>query len=99
MEAKKRTFRNRKMFDYLGNIMCGKDMSLYMRHVGEESFDADFKKVVLVRYLSMSRDPRVREIVMANQLQFDRVDCRTLYRYLIRTVPRQRDPFVRYIKK
>lgn len=98
MEQKKKTFRNRNIFGYLGNILGSKSMELYSRHIAEEGFDADFKKVVLLRYLSMSPDERVREIVFRNQLLFDRTDSKTLYRYLLRVVPRQRSEFIRYIK-
>ena len=98
MEPKKKVHKNRNLFDYLANILTEKDMEKYARQVAEEGFEADFKKVVLLRYLSMSPDPRVRDIVFRNQLSFDRMDCRILYRYLIRVVPRQRNPFIRYIK-
>lgn len=97
-QQKKKTFKNRNLFDYLGNILVGKNMELYSRHIAEEGFDADFKKVVLLRYLSMSTDERVRNVVMENQLTFDRMDCKVLYRYLIRVIPRQRSNFIRYIK-
>lgn len=98
METKKKNFKNRNLFDYLNNILCLKDMELYSKQVAEEGFDVDFKKVVLVRYLSMSKDPKIREIVFRNQLLFDRTDCKTLYRYLIRVIPKQRENFIRYIK-
>jgi hypothetical protein len=98
MEEKKKNFKNRNLFVYLNNILCLKDMELYKKQIAEEGFDADFKKVVLVRYLSMSKDPRIREIVFKNQLLFERTDCKTLYRYLIRVVPKQMDNFIRYIK-
>lgn len=97
MEQKKK-FKNRNIFDYLANILCGKDSEKYARHVSEEGFDSDFKKVVVLRYLSMSPDQRVRQLVFDNQLSFDRMDCKELYRYLMQTVPRQRSGFIRYIK-
>ena len=98
METKKKNFRNKNLFDYLNNILCLKDMELYEKQVVEDGFEPDFKKVVLMRYLSMSKDPLVRDIVLKNQLLFDRTDCKTLYKYLILTVPRQRESFIRYIK-
>lgn len=98
MEQKKKTFKNRNIFDYLKNILTSKNRDDYQRHVAEDGFDVDFKKVVVLRYLSMSPDPRVREIVFENQLSFDRMDCKTLYRYLMCVVPRQQNPFIRYIK-
>ena len=98
MEPKKKNFKNRNLFDYLNNILCLKDTELMERQVAEEGFDSDFKKVVLMRYLSMSKDPRIREIVFKNQLFFDRTDCKTLYRYLVRVVPKQKESFIKYIK-
>ena len=97
-QRKKKTFGNRNLFDYLGNILVGKNRELYSRHISEDGFDADFKKVVLLRYLSMSPDERVRRIVFENQLSFDRMCCKVLYRYLMAVVPRQRNGFIRYIK-
>jgi hypothetical protein len=97
-DIKKKTFKNKNLFDYLGNILCGKDIETYFKHIAEEGFDIDFKKVVLIKYLSMSPDPNVRQIVLDNQLTFDRMDCKTLYRYLLRVVPKQRSAFIKYIK-
>lgn len=95
---KKKTFKNRNIFDYMKNILTTKSEDEFKRHVADDGFDADFKKVVVLRYLSMSPDPTVREIVFQNQLSFDRMDCKTLYRYLMATVPVQRSSFIRYIK-
>ena len=94
----KRSFRNRNIFDYLGNILCGKSVDAYRRHVASEGFEADFKKVVLLKYLSMSPDPRVRDVVLRDQLSLERMDCRLLYRYLMKVVPRQRSPFIRFLR-
>lgn len=98
MDQKKKTFKNRNIFGYLGNILCKKSMELYSKHVAEDGFDTDFKKVVLLRYLSMSPDEQIREIVFKNQLLFDRTDNKTLYRYLLKVIPRQRSEFIRYLK-
>ena len=97
-EQKKKTFKNKNIFEYLANILCAKDVELYKRHVSEDGFDSDFKKVVVLRYLSMSPDERVRNVVINNQLALDRMECKLAYRYLIKVVPRQRSNFIRYIK-
>ena len=97
-EPKKKTFKNRNIFEYLKNILTTKDKDEYFKHISEDGFDADFKKVVVLRYLSMSPDEKVRSIVFENQLTFDRMDCKTLYRYLMCVVPRQRNSFIKYIK-
>ena len=96
-EKKKRNFRNRNLFDYLRNILRDKDMDLYRRHLGIENFEDDFKKFMVLRYLSMCRDPNVRKVVLEKQLFLDRMDSKTAYLYLIRTVPRQFDHFIKYL--
>ena len=98
MEPKKKTFKNKNIFEYLKNILSLKDRALYETHISEEGFETDFKKVVLMRYLSMSEDSRIRNLVFENQLSFDRMDCKMLYRYLMAVVPKQKNHFIRYIK-
>ena len=99
MEAqKKKTFRNRNLFDYLKNILTLKSEDTYRRDISKDGFDADFKKVVLMRYLSMSPDQAVREVVLRNQLELDRMPPSIAYWYLLKTVPVQRNPFIRYLK-
>lgn len=95
---KKKTFKNKNIFEYLGNILVDKDIKLYQSHVSAEGFEIDFKKVVLLKYLSMSPDSRIRKIVFENQLSFDRMDCRILYRYLLSVIPKQKSKFIRFIK-
>lgn len=98
MEAKKRkSFKNRNLFDYLRNILKEKDMELYRRHLEVENFEEDFKKFMVLRYLSMCRDPSVRRIILEKQLFLDRMDSKTAYLYLIKTVPRQVDHFITYL--
>lgn len=97
--VQRKSFKNRNIFDYLGNILVGKSRDAYERHVSEPGFDVDFKKVVVLRYLSMSTDERVRNLVIGNQLSLERMEPKMLYRYLISKVPRQRSTFIRYLKK
>ena len=97
-QQKKKTFKNKNIFGYLANILCSKDVELYKRHVLEDGFDADFKKVVVLKYLSMSPDERVRRVIFENQIALDRMDCKLAYRYLMKVVPRQQSGFIRYIK-
>ena len=93
----KKTFKNRNLFDYLRNILKDKDMDLYRKHLRIENFEEDFKKFMVLRYLSMCRDPAVRRVVLERQLFLDRMDSRTAYLYLIRTVPGQSDHFITYL--
>jgi len=97
MEQKKKTFKNKNIFDYLRNILVDKDIKLYQSHISSEGFEIDFKKVVLLKYLSMSPDSRIRKIIFENQLSFDRMDCKILYRYLLCVIPRQKNHFIQFI--
>ena len=94
---KKKTFKNRNLFDYLRNILKDKDVETYGNHIRREDFDEDFKKFMVLRYLSMCRDPNVRKIVLEKQLFLDRMDPKTAYLYLMKTIPRQWDHFIRYL--
>ena len=91
-------FKNKNLFDYLKNILTDKNEKLYQIHISESGFDNDFKKVVLIKYLSMSPDENVRNIIMNNQFLFDKMDSKTAYWYLLRKVPRQNNYFIRFIK-
>ena len=93
----KKTFKNRNLFDYLRNILKDKDLETYRKHLQIENFEEDFKKFMVLRYLSMCRDPNVRRIVLERQIFLDRMDSKTAYLYLIRTVPRQFDHFITYL--
>lgn len=94
---KKKTYKNRNLFDYLKNILKDKDLDLYRKHLQIENFDEDFKKFMVLRYLSMCRDPVVRKIVLERQLYLDRMDSKTAYIYLLRNVPKQADHFIKYL--
>ena len=45
------------------DILTDKNEKLYQIHINESGFDIDFKKVVLIKYLSMSPDENVRNIL------------------------------------
>lgn len=91
-------FKNRNLFDYLKNILKDKDMELYRVHVSDDAFETDFKKFMEIRYLSMCGDENVRNFVVDNQFLLEKMDCKLLYMFLIRTVPRQYNHFIQYIK-
>ena len=94
---KRKNFKNRNLFDYLRNILKDKDLGLYRRHLEIENFEEDFKKFMVLRYLSMCRDPNVRKIIFERQLSLDRMSSKTAYLYLLRNVPRQTDHFIKYL--
>ena len=93
----KKNFKNRNLFDYLRNILKDKDMALYRRHLEIDNFEEAFKQFMVLRYLSMCRDPNVRRIVLERQFLLDKMDSKTADLYLIRTVPRQVDHFIKYL--
>ena len=90
--------KNRNLFDYLGNILTEKSRETYRRHIEDPEFQTSFQPVVIMNYLSMSKDPRVRQIILESQLSLDRMEKTVLYRYLLKTVPRQSYAFIRYLK-
>ena len=94
---KKKSFKNRNLFDYLRNILRDKDLDLYRKHLGIENFEEDFRKFMVLRYLSMCRDPNVRKIILEKQFFLDKMDSKTAYLYLIRAVPRQSEHFIKYL--
>lgn len=92
-------YRNRNLFDYLGNILTEKSKEKTEAHISDPEFEPSFQPVVIMNYLSMSPDPKVRQIIMDRQLQLDRMtDKATFYRLLVKIIPKQRNPFIRYIK-
>ena len=93
-----KTFKNKNIFDYLGNILVSKNIKQYKEHISQEGFYSDFKKIVVLRYLSMSNDVKVRNIILKNQMSLEQMDEKILYRYLIKTISRQSSKFIKYIK-
>lgn len=91
-------FKNRNLFDYLKNILKDKDFELYEKHIADDSFETDFKKFMELRYLSMSRNPSIRKIIMDNQFIMEKMDCKNLYKFLITVIPVQNNHFISYIK-
>lgn len=93
-----KTFKTRLLFDYLDNILAGKSKEIYDKHVEDDLFETEFKKFMVIRYLSMSRDPKVRELAMDNQFELEKLDNRRLYAFLLVNVPKQRSGFIKYIR-
>lgn len=48
--------------------------------------------------MTMSPDPRVRQIVLDNYVVLERMDDKTLYLWLMKKLPKQSSGFIRYIK-
>lgn len=90
-------FKSNMLFDVLGNILSGKSFELYNKHVQSENFK-DAAKFMIVKYLSMSQNPQVREIVLDNYVTLERMPEKTLYRWLLMNIPKQNNSFIRYIR-
>ena len=98
---KRKKYTNQCIFDYLKNILTTKSMDVFRSHVNDTENLKSMPSVVMLRYLSMCPDERVRNLVMANQIfleRLDKISHAQFYRWCIMNVPRQSSPFIRYIK-
>ena len=89
--------RSTVLFDAMDNILTSKSEEKYRRHVADPGFK-DVSSFILVKYMGMSPDPAVREVALARQATLERMPPAVLYRYLMRTVPRQRSGFIRFLR-
>lgn len=85
------------LFDVLANILVGKSEELYEKHIQSENFK-DAAKFIVLRYLSMSFSEEVRNIVIGNYITLERMPEKTLYKWLLKSIPKQNSSFIRYIK-
>ena len=99
MEEKK--YQNKFIFDYLKNILTAKSMEVFRKHVEDATSMKSFPSVVIMRYLSMSPDQNVRDLVLKNQILLERLDRIShvhFYRWCVVNIPRQYSSFIKYIK-
>ena len=89
---------NNILFDILSNILKDKSNEIYLNHINADDFDKTFPKYMLIRYLSMHSSSDVNSIVLNNQLQFERMPNRALYKFLLDNVPKQKSSWIKYIK-
>lgn len=85
------------LFDVLGNILQDKSYELYDKHIHADDFSAA-SKFMLLKYLSMSPNAVVRQIVIDNYIQLERMPEKQLYRWLLYNIPKQHSKFIRYIR-
>lgn len=100
-DTKQKKYQNKFIFDYLRNILTDKSMEIYQKHVEDVENFKSCPSVVIMRYLSMCPDQRVRNIILENQLYLERLDKishRFFYKWCIDNIPRQYNSFIRYIK-
>lgn len=86
------------LFDVIGNIVSGKSEKLYYEHINNEELWKTFSKYMTLRYMTMSTDFRVRNIVIDNYIILERMPDKALYKWLLINIPKQRSSFIKYIK-
>lgn len=97
-QPEKKKFKNKNLFDYLKNILSDKNYELYETHISDDSFRTDFKKLMELRYLSMSTNKQIQKFIIDNQFIMEHMDEKFLYRFLLDNIPRQRNYFIKYLK-
>ena len=89
--------RSNMLFDVLANILQTKSIDIYKEHIASEDFK-DASPFMVRKYLTMSLDSRVRQVVLDNYLALERMPEKARYLWLMRAVPRQKSTFIRYIR-
>jgi hypothetical protein len=90
-------FKSTMLFDVLGNILTKKSVEIYKQHINDEHFK-DATKFMIIKYLSMSSNYQVRQIVLDNYLTLERMPEKALYKWLLMNIPKQNNSFIRYIR-
>lgn len=90
-------FKNNLLFEYLENILKNKSIEQFNKHVNDELFQS-FPKFILLKYLTMHTNEKVRLIVLNNYLTFERMPNKTLYKYLLNNIPKQYNSFIKFLK-
>ena len=85
------------LFDVLANILSTKSEDIYKKHISSENFK-DAAPFMVRRYLTMSPNPNVRDIVLDNYLTLERMPAEVQYSWLMKKIPKQRNTFIRYIR-
>ena len=89
--------RSNMLFDVLANILQTKSMELYQKHIASEDFK-DASPFMVRKYLTMSLNKDVRQIVLDNYLTLEHMPENVQYLWLLKAVPRQNSTFIRYIR-
>jgi len=90
-------YKSTILFDAMNNILVTKSESTYRRHVSDENFK-NVSSFILVKYMGMSPDPAVRQLALDRQETLERMRPEVLYRYLMRTTPKQRSGFIKFLR-
>lgn len=91
-------FKSQLIFAVLSNILKEKSFKIYNEHISNDNEWQTVSKFVLLRYLSMCYNEKVREIVLDNYLTLERMPEKTLYKWLLIKIPQQKTGFIKYIK-
>lgn len=88
------------IFMILGNILVDKDQTLYELHTKNDAFPQVFSAFMILRYLTMNSNPIVRSIVIDNLTTLEGMAERpeTLYKFLMKIIPKTYNRFTPYIK-
>lgn len=92
------TYRDNKLFHYLSNILKDKSVSAWASDTAEDGFEKSYSKFMVLRYLSMSKDRKVREVIEKSQESLEKLPSESQYLWLLRAVPKQESSFISYIK-
>lgn len=90
-------YKSTILFDAINNILVSKSDETYKRHIADPNFK-DCSAFMLFRYMTMSPDSSVREIALREQTSLEKMNAKTLYRHLMRVMPRQNSGFIRYLR-
>ena len=85
------------LFDVLANILHTKSIELYKEHILSDNFK-DAAAFMVRRYLTMSGNSKVRDVVLDNYLTLERMPDCVQYLWLMKAIPRQNSTFIRYIR-
>lgn len=101
MENKPKKYQNKFIFEYLKNILTVKSMKIFQEHVEDEENFKSFPAMVVLRYLTMCQDIKVRNLVLKNQIFLERMykeSPKGFYYWCIKMIPKQTVSFIKYIK-
>lgn len=79
---------NSILFEALRNILTDKSEKVFKEHTEDAEKWKTFSKFMVMRYLTMCQNPVVRDVVLDNYLQLDRMPPKALYAWLIAEIPR-----------
>lgn len=85
------------LFDVLKNILSDKSMNLYQQHISSPNWK-DAAKFIVIRYLGMHSNSKVRDIILDNYVTLERMPDTILYKWLILKIPKQKMTFIKYLR-